>query len=404
MSLLVTDGDQRSTLAVVRALGRSGIPVTVGADCHPSLAGSSRYCSASVRYPSPQSDPDGFKSFLAAEVLSKPYKVLLPMTDITVRLIAEMREASVTSVNVPIPAAEKIRLSQDKCAMAAKAQEAGIACPQTWIVNDLPQTRALAERLSYPVVIKPRYSRFYKDRRWWKGGVEFATGPGELISKCEKIHGRIPNPLIQERIEGEGRGVFLLIWDGELKAAFSHRRLREKPPWGGVSVYSESVPLDAELVQKSLRLLQSLDWQGVAMVEYKFDRRDGRPKFMEVNGRFWGSLQLAIDAGMNFPLLLYRLAAGESLPPTFDFKVGVRNRWLLGDLDHLLICLTHSRGPGGLPMSHGSRLGTLWHFLEFYKRDLHYEVMRLGDAGPGWYELRRYLREALRGAMSRTEE
>jgi predicted ATP-grasp superfamily ATP-dependent carboligase len=404
MALLVTDGEQRSTLAVVRSLGRAGIPVTVGADRFPCLAGRSRYCVGSISYPSPWHDPEQFKSFLYQEVSSKRYQMLLPMTDVTMQVVADLRERLSSPVQSPIPAQEKILLVQDKRYMIARAQAMGISCPRTWIFDSPQELMASSRDLPYPVVIKPRFSRLLKDGRWWKGTVDFASSQSELIAKWIKVHERIPGPLVQEMIRGEGRGVFLLIWNGELKGAFSHRRLREKPPWGGVSVYSESVPLDWELVQKSAELLKSIDWQGVAMVEYKIDKNEGRAKFMEVNGRFWGSLQLAIDSGMNFPLLLYRLATGESVSPTFDFRVGVRNRWLLGDLDHLLICLTHSHGLDGLPYVQGSRLGTLWHFLEFFKRDLHYEVMQLGDGGPGWYELRRYFYETFRGAIKETEE
>ena len=162
---------------------------------------------------------------------------------------------------------------------------------------------------------------------------------------------RIPEPLIQEKLNGEGQGVFLFVWDGELKSAFCHRRLREKPPSGGVSVYRESIPLDHNLVDKSFALLQALRWNGVAMVEFKVDARDGVPKLMEVNGRFWGSLQLAVDAGINFPLLLYRLACGEEVPAQFDYKAGVKSRWLLGDLDHLLIRLTHRNTGNGVPVN-----------------------------------------------------
>lgn len=393
MSLLVTDGDQRSALAVVRALGRAGISVTVGADCSPCLAARSRYCSASLSYPSPLSDPDGFRQFLTEQIESQRFEMLLPMTDVTMRLFAEIPESLRTSSGMPIPEGEKVRLSQDKCYMAEKAREVGIASPQTWIVGDPHEIQALAEILPYPVVIKPRFSWFLTDSGWRKGAVEFAKNSSELILKWQRIHDCIPNPLIQEKIEGEGRGTFLLLWDGQVKAAFSHRRLREKPPWGGISVLSESVPLDRELLQKSADLLNSIGWQGVAMVEFKIDHRDQQPKFMEVNGRFWGSLQLAIDAGVNFPLLLYRLTRGEKVEASFDFKTGVRNRWFLGDLDHLLISLTHSHGPDGLPLGQGNRLKTLWHFLEFLGPGLHYEVMRFGDTGPGWYELRKYVRE-----------
>src|SRR5262244_1944024 len=121
-------------------------------------------------------------------------------------------------------------------------------------------------------------------------------------------------------IYGEGRGAFLFVWNGELKAAFCHRRLREKPPWGGVSVLRDSVPYDAQVVNDSFRLLQTLGWdRGAAMVEYKRDSRDGRLKLMEINGRFWGSLQLAIDAGMDIPAMAYQAVHGQDVAPQANY-------------------------------------------------------------------------------------
>jgi predicted ATP-grasp superfamily ATP-dependent carboligase len=200
--------------------------------------------------------------------------------------------------------------------------------------------------------------------------------------------------MVQERIEGEGHGVFLLIWNGTVRAAFAHRRLREKPPWGGVSTLSESVPLGHEILVKSARLLKALGWQGVAMAEFKRDRRDGRSKLMEVNGRFWGSLQLAIDAGVNFPLLLYRLSRGEDPPTQFDYKVGVKSLWLLGDLDHLLIQLGRSylSGAGG---GRKSRWRAIRDFLDIFENWRRLEIERSDDLSPAWFEWRNYVREVL---------
>jgi hypothetical protein len=122
-------------------------------------------------------------------------------------------------------------------------------------------------------------------------------------SQLEKAPGVLPPsayPLIlQQRIVGPGTGIFLLLWDGRVRAVFAHRRLREKPPAGGVSVYRESIVADPALVERSRRLLARLHWQGVAMVEFKIDAFTGTPYLMEINGRFWGSLQLAIDAGID---------------------------------------------------------------------------------------------------------
>jgi len=162
--------------------------------------------------------------------------------------------------------------------------------------------------------------------------------------------------------------------------------------------------LNDELVEKSLALLKAIGWQGVAMVEYKVDRRDGWPKLMEVNGRFWGSLQLAIDAGMNFPLMLYRLATGEQVPPQFKYRAGVRCRWLIGDFDHLLIRFTHPLNPDGSRSSAGSRLRACLNFMKFWEPNTRNEVFRLDDPAPGWFEIKGYVWTAFRRLTTHPEE
>jgi predicted ATP-grasp superfamily ATP-dependent carboligase len=390
LSVLVTDGNQRSTLAVVRALGRAGIPVAVGESRLSSLAGASRHCTKKICYPSPVEDAERFVAFLRDELRGGAYKVLIPTTDITMQLISSARDSFAPLVRLPFPGADAMQLAQDKRCTILKAREAGIPCPETFMLDDSESVQEVAARIRFPAVIKPRFSRYWRDCQWVPGPVRYAQDAVGLVAEYEHAHRLIPEPLVQEKIEGEGCGVFLLIWNGELKAAFCHRRLREKPPWGGVSVLSESVPLDHALVEQSLALLKALDWQGVAMVEYKVDRRDGKAKLMEVNGRFWGSLQLAIDAGVNFPLLLYRLALGEDVPASSDYQVGIKNRWLLGDLDHLWMRCRHSRPPNGSPAYPTSRLGAFLDFMKFYQRGLHYEIQRFDDPGPGWFEIKQY--------------
>jgi predicted ATP-grasp superfamily ATP-dependent carboligase len=257
----------------------------------------------------------------------------------------------------------------------------------------LEELQEIAREIRYPVVIKPRFSRFLRDGNTVVGSVRYASDRQALIRTYRQIDAQIPQPLIQERLAGEGKGVFLLLWDGELKAAFCHRRLREKPPWGGASVYCESLPPDRGLIEKSLAMLKAVGWQGVAMIEFKVDQQDGLPKLMEVNGRFWGSLQLAIDAGVNFPLMLYRLAMGESVSPKFDYRVGVRSRWLLGDLDHLIIRLMRSGPAGVTPSQQRSKLGAVFDFMNFFEPKTKNEVLRWDDPSPAWFELRKYVRD-----------
>jgi predicted ATP-grasp superfamily ATP-dependent carboligase len=403
VAVFITDGNQRSALAVVRSLGQAGVAVTVGESQVPSLAGTSRYCSKQVRYPSPIAEGEQFLAFLCEQMAGGEYEVLLPMTDITMQLVASARESFPPSVHVPFPGQEQVLLVQDKGHVLEVAQRLGIPCPETFFCNE-KIVEEVAGMLRYPVVVKPRFSRAFHDGRWVHGAVRYAHDPASLVASYRNAHALFPCPIVQEKLEGEGRGVFLLIWKGELKAAFCHRRLREKPPWGGVSVYSESLPLDRNLAEQSFALLKALGWEGVAMVEFKVDGRDRQPKLMEVNGRFWGSLQLAIDAGMNFPHLLYRCAMGEEVPAQFDYQPGVKSRWLLGDLDHLLIKLTHAQSPNGVRYSWGSRLAAGASFLKFYERKTRSEVQRLDDPAPGWHEVKSYVRDGLRRLMPRRKE
>jgi predicted ATP-grasp superfamily ATP-dependent carboligase len=404
MSVFATDGEQRATLALARALGRAGIPVTVGSKSAHSLAASSRFCKGHVRYPSPSEQGKAFQASVLKEMQSGHYKVLVPMTDITMILVAQMRNALERLVRVPIATEEQINQVQDKRQVLLAAQKIGIALPATFMLHGNDNLDAMAGLLRYPVVLKPRLSWLQRNGEWVSGQVKYAHDFEDLKKKYLLSHSLIPNPLVQERIEGEGRGVFLLVWNGELKAAFCHRRLREKPPWGGVSVYRESIAFDREIVDRSYKLLKAFGWQGPAMVEFKVDNRDGQLKLMEVNGRFWGSLQLALDAGMNFPLLYYRSATGEDVPGQFDYKIGVRSRWLLGDLDQLLIRWTHPNGQNGFSPYRTSRLRSSLDFMNFWERNVHYEILRFDDPAPGWYEFKAYVQGLMHRSESRKEK
>lgn len=124
-----------------------------------------------------------------------------------------------------------------------------------------------------------------------------------------------------------------------------------------MSVVCESVPLDAEMIEASKKLLAAVDWQGVAMVEFKRDVRDGKAKLMEINGRFWGSLQLAIASGIDFPVLYLKwLLQGEQNESLKDnYKIGLQMKWLLGTLDHLLIRIKHNDNTLNLPQVPGQK-------------------------------------------------
>ncbi len=104
-------------------------------------------------------------------------------------------------------------------------------------------------------------------------------------------------PLIQEYVEGDGYGVSFLFNHGDLRAKFTHKRLREYPISGGPSTYRISVK-EPKMEDMAKRLLEYFNWHGVAMVEFKMGNNNN-PVLMEINPRFWGSLNQAIQSGVN---------------------------------------------------------------------------------------------------------
>jgi predicted ATP-grasp superfamily ATP-dependent carboligase len=387
----VTDGDQRAALAITRSLGRRGISVLVGEQRPASLTSSSRYCARHVTYPSPERDVEAFRRFLADFVRRERPDMLVPVTDTTTSSICLDQDALGRYTRLASPTFEAFERMADKSLTLRAAAACGIPVPRTLFVEGRAGLREVLDQVEYPAVVKPSRSRIRTERGWRATGVHYATSePGlrRLFDEIDYLAGG--RSLIQPRIVGPGVGLFALFDRGELRTVFAHRRLREKPPSGGVSVLCESVAAEPELVQDAARLLGPLDWHGVAMLEYKRDRDSGQRFLIEVNGRYWGSLQLAVDAGVDFPYLGWQLAQGirTDLPPAY--RVGVKNRWLLGDLDHLLSRLFTRDGVLCLPDGAPSRWRTLLDFIKCSRPGVRDQVLSAGDFGPFLHELRRY--------------
>ena len=389
MRILVTDSDTRSGLAVVRSLGRAGQEVFVAGERHPSLASVSRHCRGFEPCPNPGHDPDGFVPAIAEAARRRQIELVVPTTEITTLLLTQQREGLPENCRLPFADANTVANASNKAWVVQLAADLGVPVPRTIVVDSAAQ--ALVIDMPFPVVVKPARSRVRTDGVWLSTGVGYAQNLDDLRQKLEALPAAVFPVLLQERIEGPGRGLFACFDRGRPVALFAHRRLREKPPSGGVSVLCESAPLDPVAVDYGTRLLSRLGWQGVAMVEFKQDQRDGSLRLMEINARFWGSLQLAIDAGVDFPRILADVAGGNGPAGPGPYTVGVRTRWLAGDLDALLLLLTRSRQRLDLPASHPGRLASLASFLRPWGGNLNFEIERRDDFGPARLEWRRRL-------------
>lgn len=349
--VLVTDSSERAALAVIRSLGKRNIEVTAGDSLNFNAGFLSKYCRHKVLYPSPKKDCQRFVKALLRLFRKERYDLLIPITDLTATLLSKYKEEFEPYVEVAIPSYDVAMNVFDKAKTIRIAADHNIPYPKTFFIEDAESVKAVANDVKYPAVIKPRSKILLVNnsavtmkvtaKNYVYNSENLIANYAEIISQYKELVESNNLPLIQECVSGVGYGVEALMHKSGSKATFVHKRLREYPLTGGASTLRISVK-NREMKEIGLEMLKALNWYGVAMVEFKIDRRDWRPKLMEVNGRFWGSLPLAIASGVDFPYLLYKMMKEGDIDSQIDYKIGVMQRWLLpGDLLWVLAALRY---------------------------------------------------------------
>jgi predicted ATP-grasp superfamily ATP-dependent carboligase len=394
--ILVTDGNSRATLAITRSLGFKGYKIFVGEKSKRSLASSSKYSYQAVIYPDPVTEYNKFCESIIDLVNKLEIDLVIPVTDICVFPISNMVKEGLLSCKVPLASDDSMRFAANKSELIKLNNELGLYVPLSQIIDKKSDINLDDLKIPYPVVIKPSRSRVMIDGKWMFTSVTYANSHDELKTILNKADEQIYPMVLQERVKGKGLGAFYCYDNGKCVAKFSHRRLREKPPSGGVSVLRESVEINPTVDEHSQLLLNKLKWHGVAMVEYKYDSNNNIPYFIEVNGRFWGSLQLAIDSGVDFPNLLVNIMQNKQVKDTHDYKIGVKTRWLWGDIDLLLMLAFKSRYKLNLPDDYGPKWKVIIDILNPFGRNLYYEVLKVNDLGPWLYETKQWIRHIIK--------
>lgn len=387
-NILVLDASQRSALAVVRSLGKSPQFSIVTAESQAeALAGHSRFSKEHYQHPNPISSPSEFISWLGDFCTNKAIDLVLPVTEITSQLIL-MRHAQIPHVKLPFGNHNQVMQLADKGQLFKFATTLDIDAPYTeWFDS---ATSINTDNFDYPLVIKPCRSRIFSEEIWINTTVKVVFNKQELDEHLKKTNYLQLHPfMIQEFIPGTGAGIFCLFNNGEPVAFFAHKRIREKPPQGGVSVLSESAEVDPYLREQATKLLSAVKWHGVAMIEYRVNP-EGKAYLMEVNTRFWGSLQLAIDSGVDFPTLLVSNELGIIIKPNSSYKIGQRLRWLLGDVDSLYLYLKSD-------YSLKQKLIRLIAFITPNIVDTKHEINRWNDMAPAWFEVKSYIKHFIGG-------
>ncbi|MDQ6838688.1 MAG: ATP-grasp domain-containing protein [Actinomycetota bacterium] len=402
---LITDAELMSSLAVIRSLGRRGFTIVAASADSSAVGFRSRYTTVRLHDPAWRRSPELIRQALVEAVERHGVELLVPVTDETLLTVVPYAKDFPSVCTLATAAVEALYTTMDKAATLKLAADIGIPVPDSVLVTDPWAADLSIGDLGLPLVMKPQYSRVLTPEGHFK---RFSTSYAcdETTARRRMRSGEEASEnigmLLQRYWPGSGVGVSMLTSNGRPLAAFQHRRLRELPPSGGVGALCESVDLDRQLYDYASRLLAALHWTGLAMVEFKV--RDGEVVLMEVNGRIWGSLPLAVHSGMDFPAKLSDLFLQES-PASIEvdtsYQRGVRGHHMAHELDWIEAVLRRrEQPPAGPPWPRRAALGAM---ADLFRPSYRYDGIAVDDPLPAISDVASTLRRFSRRLVNEVE-
>lgn len=334
MKILVTDGGYRNSLAIVRHLGRLGANICVIDTNRGAMSFSSRYCQSRFIGPSPF-DERAYINFVRNLVEHEHFDLVIPVGFRSTEVISKNKKELEQFVNIEIADYESISIALNKKRTYELAEKVGVPYPRTIYPNTFDELVKLSNIVNYPVVIKGLFEAGHNIVEWCINKEQMLSKYYTICRKNNFTDGSLP--MLQEYITGESNQYCFsaLYQNGKCKRMFMQRQIRNVPIKGGTAAYAESIYYE-QLRDYSLRLLNELNWHGAVHVEFKLDHTDNELKLMEINPKFWASLDMVLTAGVNFPLYLYQISKGVELDYSEEYDRGLKFHFpLSGELLHL---------------------------------------------------------------------
>lgn len=302
--VLVLDGHSDAAVAATQSLGRAGAQVAVASRTHDALAFRSRYAQTRLQQPARTLQLTEWID----EILTDDFDLVVPSTEASLLAVRELDPEGTPRRRAAVASNRGLDEALHKWATIQLALQLDVPVPQSRLI---PTSREIPPSASFPCVVKPVRSKVTIDGEPVQKFVKIVFDEAARSSYLRAL--LVDSPVIEQQyIEGEIVGIEALYEHGELRWVFAHKRLRQLPVTGGRSTYRRSIVPPPDALRHATTLLSALDWHGVAMVEFKL--LHGSVTLMEINPRLWGSLPLAIAAGVDFPLGLALLASGDPLP------------------------------------------------------------------------------------------
>lgn len=296
---------------ILRSLSAKGLKVWAADTSRHNICSMSRFCAGSFVYPDPFTDEEAFIAVLVKKINELQPRVLMPTHDEGI-VIARNRHRFPKDLIIPIESEEKLNRLSNKRIATKLAEQAGVPVPIIY-----PKA---SDVKIFPVVFKTVIGNSAK-------GVFFPKNQQELIELQNKYNST--EILIEEWLKGNDVCVDCLRWNDFFQAT-AYRALVTKTDGGGTTTQREIIPMP-ELVEYAHKFLDSVDYNGVCGLDFRYDKESGRLGFIEMNARFTGGLATPIAAGFDIPYMLYTLATVGKCAEA-EVRIGTSTKWILGDV------------------------------------------------------------------------
>lgn len=362
--LLVTADEFHGSLALIRGLVAAEYRLLVAVSRRDTLAARARGVEQLIHVPSEERQPEEFAAAVSAAAAECQAACVLAGSEAALLALARHRER--LTVPLAAPARERVELATDKDRVLTIAQDCGLMVPRAR-GGTAQELRAQAEQVEYPAVLKATRSRLQlPGDRLVRTQAQKVHNPEELRQALATLPGA--EWILQPWLPGELLAVGGAAHEGELIATVHQRAIRTWPPEMGFSCFAQAVPRDCELEQGVRRLIARLEWSGLFQLQLMRDAQ-GIPHAIDFNPRAYGSLALALAAGVNLSALWAASVLGDDPPPA-HYRPGVSYRLLPAELRSCLWLIRRGDIGAALRMARPRRATT-------------HAIVTLRDPGPG---------------------
>ncbi len=387
-AVLIPTGFTPWSYPCVRSLASHGVRTIVASEHKSVPAGASRFCDEKIQIPTPREDLLAYKDALKGIAARPSVQTIIPTRPEDPYVFTKYGDEFEQYVSLVVPPLDVLKTVHDRVRLYEAASRAGVPVPETRPLDEVDEWGSnYVVKSRYNLLAEEYLPSYSPTKSGFADGIRYVE-PGSDIDVATISSEMNHVPIAQEYIDCEAQYVFGALYDhGEPVTTFQHRQIRGNTYASGGGVYRKSIN-DPELETVGRQLLDSLDWHGLACIEYAKDTQTGEYKLLEINPRMWQSLACAIRAGADFPFDYWCQATGRQDLIDPHYEVGVGSHLLYGELKHLLSILDDEPTLADRP----SFVKRAWEILASCYMEPQFDVFRIDDPRPFLSGLNRVLK------------